>query len=76
MLPLSCSACSTVLYWCNLQAGPAAGALLECLGLAIVRAVDEDKGVVYILSPISDAQLQRVDTLQASTKSHHQLAMR
>ncbi len=41
-----------------------------------MRAVDEDKGVVYILSPVSDAQLQRVDTLQASAKFQHQLAMR
>ena len=40
--------------------------LLECLGLAIVRAVDEAEGQVYVLSPITDAQLQRVDTLQVT----------
>lgn len=42
------------------------GVPLECLGLAIVRAVDPKSGLVYILSPVSDSQLQRVDTLQAS----------
>lgn len=49
-----------------LSGSPADAPPLECLGLGIVRAVDEASGSVFILSPVSASKMQRVDTLQAS----------
>jgi hypothetical protein len=43
---------------------------LECLGLGIVRGIDSATGSVFILSPLTAAQIQKVDTLQASTVPH------
>lgn len=37
---------------------------LECLGLGIVRGIDSATGSVFILSPLTAAQIQKVDTLQ------------
>lgn len=43
---------------------------LECLGLGIVRAVDDASGSVFILSPVSASDMQRVDTLQACLRTN------
>jgi hypothetical protein len=37
---------------------------LPCLGLGIVRSLDIKAGLVYLLTPLSDAEMQRVDVLQ------------
>jgi hypothetical protein len=43
---------------------PADAAPLPCLGLGIVRSLDIEVGVVYLLTPLSDIELQHVDVLQ------------
>lgn len=37
---------------------------LPCLGLGIVRSLDAEQGLVYLLTPLGEAELQRVNTLQ------------
>ena len=36
----------------------------QCLGLGLVRTVDADRGLLYLLTPLPIEQLQRVTTLQ------------
>ena len=36
----------------------------ECLGVGLVRAVDADAGLLYVLSPLLLSSLQRVNLLQ------------
>ena len=38
---------------------------LPCLGLGIVRSLDEAAGLLYLLTPLDDSDMQRVNTLQA-----------
>ena len=43
---------------------PADAAPQPCLGLGIVRSLDTSAGVVYLLTPLSEAELQLVNVLQ------------
>ena len=36
----------------------------ECLGLGLIRTLDTDRGLLYLLTPLPLDQLQRVNTLQ------------
>jgi len=41
-----------------------ADGLLPCLGLGLVRAVDANAGMAYVLSPLTEDRLQMVDALE------------
>lgn len=45
------------------QQDATAAGVPECLGLGLVRAVDAQKGILYILTDVSEEQLELVDTL-------------
>ena len=44
--------------------GSSEAAPLACHGLGIVRAVDVEQGLLYLLTPLPEATLQLVDVLQ------------
>lgn len=46
---------------------------LPCLGLGIVRSLDVEAGLLYLLTPLADAELQRVTTLQVGCHLSKQL---
>jgi len=43
---------------------------LACHALGIVRAVDVERGLLYLLTPLSEAAMLLVDTLQVKRSSH------
>lgn len=45
-------------------AAAAASAPLHCLGMGIVRGMDMAKQLIYLLTPLSQSQLERVTRLQ------------
>ena len=44
--------------------------LAECLGVGLVRGVDADAGLLYILSPLPLSALQHVKLLQVRPVRH------
>lgn len=50
-----------------------AEAPLACLALGIVRAVDVERGLLYLLTPLSEAAMLLVDTLQVKPVPHFNL---
>jgi hypothetical protein len=42
----------------------------ECVGLGVVRAIDPEKRLLYVMTPVDIGELQRVDVLVRARGKH------
>lgn len=60
----SASGLSQPLHSMDAVCRPPEAAPLACHGLGIVRAVDVERGLLYLLTPLAESAMQLVDVLQ------------